>query len=220
MNLKMPILILVGTVGSIVYFSQTFAETSKVAPLVLQMEVSHPRNVDQTSLIFREETVEFVTNSFQTSSQKNSPKSLLGHFRTDLNDDFKILQQQIVSIRNNLISKNKETSDSKTKKDEPVQVTPHAPIIRIGGDGDLLTLKEEDAHFETLRDVLFKVRSKNWKCVLCATYKKKGELIARTVERENKKTTSQTFSRERLKCVSLSEERIECVDLRFGIFEL
>ena len=108
MNLKTFILILVGLFSSILYFSQIFARTSKSAPLVLQIEISHPRNTDQTSLIFREKTVDFVTNSFQISSQQKSSKFLLGHFQTTLNNDFKILQKQIVSIRNNLISKNKK----------------------------------------------------------------------------------------------------------------
>ena len=226
MSVKIFTLILVGLLSSISYLnlSQTFAKISKtpeVAPLVLQIQISHPRNVDQTSLIFREETVDFVTNSFQISSQEKSPKFLLGHFQTTLNDDFKILQKQIVSIRNNLISKNeKKVADSKDKKSEPVQVVPHAPVIYIGGNGDPLTIREDDTHFESLRNILFKVRDQDWKCISCAKYEKKGTSIARTVEKENQKATSRTFSREALKCVSLDEDRIECIDPQFGIFEL
>ena len=212
MNLKTFILILVGLFSSILYFSQIFARTSKSAPLVLQIEISHPRNTDQTSLIFREKTVDFVTNSFQISSQQKSSKFLLGHFQITLNNDFKILQKKIASIRNNLISKN--------KKDEPFQLVPHAPVIHIGGDGNSLTIRENDTHFESLRGILFKVRDQNWKCISCAKYEKKEESIVRTAERENQKTTSRTFSRKDLKCVSLNKKRIECIDSQFGIFEL
>ena len=222
MGVRIFILILAGLLSSIPYLSQTFAKTSEIAPLVLQMQVSHPRNVDQTSLIFREETVDFVTNSFQISSQQRSPKFLLGHFQATLNNDFKILQKQIVSIRNNLTSKNeKKATDSKDKKSEPAQVVPHAPVIYIGGNDDPLTIKEDETHFESLRNILFKIRDQNWKCISCAKYeKKKGNSIIRTVEKENQKATSRTFSREDLKCVSLDEDCIECIDPQFGIFEL
>ena len=221
MGVRIFILILAGLFSSIPYLSQTFAKISKIAPLVLQMQVSHPRNVDQTSLIFREETVEFVINSFQISSQQKSPKFLLGHFRATFNNDFEILQKQIVSIRDNLTSKNKKkATDSKDKKSEPVQVVPHAPVIYIGGNDNPLTVRENDTHFESLRNILFKVRDQNWKCISCAKYEKRGKSIARTVEKENQKATSKMFSKEDLKCVSLDEDRIECIDPQFGIFEL
>ena len=221
MNLKTFILLLIGIITSVLYLNRISAKISKSSSLVLQIEISHPRNTDQTSLIFRDKTIDFVTNSFQISSQQKPSKFLLGHFRTTLNNDFKILQKKIVSIRNNLISKNKKKSaDSKTKKDEPFQLVPHAPVIHIGGDGNSLTIRENDTHFESLRDILFKVRDQNWRCISCAKYEKKGESIVRTAERENQKTTSRTFSRKDLKCVSLNKKRIECIDSQFGIFEL
>ena len=221
MGLKIFILILVGLLSFVPYLSQIFAKTSKIAPLVLQIEISHPRNVDQTSLIFREKTVEFVTNSFQVSSQQKSPKFLLGRFQATFNNDFKTLRKQIVSIRNNLISKNKKrATDSKAKKNEPFQLVPHAPVIYIGGNDTSLTIRENDTHFESLRGILFKIRDQNWECILCAKYKKRGKSITRTVEKENQKAISRTFSKEDLKCVSLDGDRIECIDPQFGIFKL
>ena len=61
-------------------------------PLVLQWEVSHPRNTDQISLIFREKKVELVTN---TSSYQKGKGVSLGRFESSLNPELKELKEQV-----------------------------------------------------------------------------------------------------------------------------
>ena len=219
MYLKIFTLILIGFIGSVWCSNNVFADkTSSSKPLVLQMEISHPRNVDQTSLIFREKTVDFVTNSFQRSYQQKSSEAHLGHFTRKLNNDFKVLKKQITSsVKKKRNSKNKNT----TKNDQVDQMIPHAPVIRVGEDGRLLTFTEGDAHFGLLKNILSKARDKKWTCVSCARYKRSGKSIVRIIKKKGRnKASSRAFSRKNLKCIDLNKNRIECVDPQFGIFEL
>ena len=218
MKLKIFILILAVFPGFIWCSDQLFAKTSSSTPLVLQMEISHPRNIDQTSLIFRKKTVDFVTNSFQISSKQESPKVRLGQFTTVLNDNFKSLQKKIKSIKKRLISKNKKGNTKNMKGS--IQMGPHTPVIRIGGEGSYMTIQEKDTHFESLRNILRKAENRKWNCISCAEYKKDGQSIIRVVRKKGDKAISRTFSRKSLKCISIDKDRIECIDPQFGIFEL
>ena len=214
MGLKVFTLILIGFTSLVWLSNEIFAKTPQLKPLVLQINISHSRNQDQTSLIFREKTVDFVTNSFQMSSKEKKQNVRLGHFTGALNKNFRTLQRQIVSIKKNLESK------KTTKNDQSAQMSPHAPVIHIGRDGKLLTFKEQDAHFRRLRNILSKARDRNWTCVSCAKYKRSGKSIIRTLEKKDRKSSSRSFSRKSLKCINLNKSRIECVDPQFGIFEL
>ena len=96
-------------------------------PLVLQWEVSHPRNTDQISLIFREKKVELVTN---TSSYQKGKGVSLGRFESSLNHELKELKEQVGRYYAHL----KQTIPlSHLIKDPRVQakVDPHAPVLRI-----------------------------------------------------------------------------------------
>ena len=65
-------------------------------PLVLQWEVSHSLNVDQTSLIFRQDTVELVTN---THSYQSGDEVRLGWFQSPMNADLERLQHEVRHCR-------------------------------------------------------------------------------------------------------------------------
>ena len=216
MKLKIFILILAVFPGFIWCSDQLFAKTSSSTPLVLQMDISHPRNVDQTSLIFRKNTVDFVINSFQTSPKNKAQNARLGQFTTSLNKNFKSLQKKIESVKRSFISKNKK----RNTKNMEGSIQPHTPVIRIGGDGSYITIRERDTQFESLRNMLRKARDRKWTCVSCAEYKRNGQSIARVVKKKGGKAKSRTFSRKSLKCISIDKDRIECIDPQFGIFEL
>ena len=220
MKLKTFILILAGFASFIWCPHKIFAKTANPTPLVLQMEISHPRNVDQTSLIFRKNTVDFVTNSFQIPAKNKTQNARLGQFTTVLNDNFKSLQKKVESVKRSFISKNKKRKTTNMKNRGSIPMGPHTPIIRIGGDGSYITIHKGDTHFESLKNMLRKARNRKWTCVSCAEYKRDGKSIVRTIKKKDSKAKSQTLSRKSLKCISIDKDRIECRDPQFGIFEL
>ena len=66
------------------------SSSSEKKPLVLQWEVSHSRNTDQISLIFRQKSVELVTN---TSSYQKGRVARLGRFAFPLNSKLKAIKE-------------------------------------------------------------------------------------------------------------------------------
>ena len=81
--------------------------------LVLQIEASHYRNLDQTSLVFREDVVDLVTNH---TGYQNGPFRL-GWLRTPMSRDFELLRTRIGRYRALILSEETPT--------EP-QFIPHA----------------------------------------------------------------------------------------------
>ena len=63
----------------------------KQKPLMLLWLVSHQRNTDKIALIFRQKSVELVTNS--SSYQKKSREARLGRFRAPLNPQLQTAQR-------------------------------------------------------------------------------------------------------------------------------
>ena len=183
-------------------------------PLVLQWEISYPRNTDQISLIFRQETVELVTNtSFQT---EKSPR--LGSFSIPGNSYFKILEKRIYQYYIRLKNTLPIASLIKGRKTQP-PIHPHAPVLYINDQ----KIHHEHIYFKPLKDILFQeIKNKKWNCQECAAYKllnKKDTKIQRTVQK-NKKTTTKTFTKKQLNCRSENKNTWECVDPEFGIFIL
>ena len=79
-------------VSAILYSVKVFSKTEKgKLPLVLQYQISHSRNVDQISLIFKEELY-LVTN---TSSFQTSQPVRLGVFKLAMNPELFQLKKQI-----------------------------------------------------------------------------------------------------------------------------
>ena len=207
------------------YFIITLFNFNKVVEaktLVLQMEVSHSRNRDQTTLIFRKNTVDFVTNSFQVSSSQ-VPSPRLGRFTAPLNKNLKLFKRKVEAYKKLIVSKNKKSPLSKGLKSKRRMAStrsPHTPVIRLGGDDSELEIEEGHTYFRPLRDILYQAERQRWTCVSCAEYKRKGETIIRITKNKNRKPISQTFSLQSLQCFPLSQKRIECVDVQFGIFEI
>ena len=75
---------------------------NEMPPLVLQMTVSHPRNTDQTSLIFKEKKLLYVTNSHQ-SSVKSKEMIRLGQFQTPITPLLNLLKRQIQVYKKELV---------------------------------------------------------------------------------------------------------------------
>lgn len=208
-------------------------------PLTLQWEVSHPRNTDQISLIFRETTVELVTN---TSSYQKGKIVWLGRFDSPLTLDLKDLKEQVGRYYNRL---QKTVPLSSLIKDPRVRpaVDPHAPVLRINEE----EISDKHPYFKPLASIIYQVWEKDWLCIECATYKKKRKSIVRTVKRksvsktvrksnlssqsDNKKAQSeslknqwkkshQSFPKKLLDCVPKGNKKVECIDPQFGIFKI
>ncbi len=218
-------------------------------PLVLQWTVSHYRNTDQISLIFRQQAVELVTN---TSSYQTAGGTQLGHFKSAMSPELKILKQQIERY---YIRLKKTVPISSLIKDPRFQSAPdphaHAPVLRINEE----TVHDEHIDFKPLAKIIREAWKREWVCIKCAAYKlavtkpqtKNKDKIARpkaentkiirevkTMQKERKnkspaktspvqqkvKTQIDTFSKKQLNCITNGNNKIECVDPQFGIFEL
>ena len=208
------------------------ASSTDKTPLVLQWEVSHPRNTDQISLIFRKDTVELVTN---TSSYQKDKKVHLGQFESSLTLELKDLKEQIGHYYNRL---KKTVPMSSLIKDSRIRPTvdPHTPVLRISEE----EIQTGHPYFEPLASIIYQVWEREWLCVECATYKKKHKSIVRTVKKlksnlketmdqekvQSKSSKNQwekskrSFSKKLLNCVPKGKKKIECIDPKFGIFEI
>ena len=212
---------------------QAYSKTQDTKkPLVLQWQVSHSRNTDQISLIFRQDTVELVTN---TSSYQKGKKVRLGRFQSPMNPEWQELKKRIELL---YVQLRKTVPISAIIKDSRVQpqVDPHAPILRINEE----QIQREHPYFEPMADIIYQIWEKKWSCVECAIYTKKSQYIMRTVRTLNPdfketakskksplkkskgqwKVTKQRFAKKRLNCVPKGRNKIECIDWRFGIFEI
>ena len=199
-------------------------------PLILQWEVSHLRNRDQISLIFRQQSVELVTN---TSSYQKGRIVRLGHFQSPLNPKLKVMRGQIQQYYIQL----KETIPlSSLIKDPRFQppIDPHAPVLRINEE----KIQSQQTHFKPLAQLIYSVWDRKWTCVNCVLYEKQKKSIVRTTKKMKSElktkipykvnneaikkweTTKQTFSKQQLDCVQKSKNKVECIDPQFGIFEI
>ena len=97
---KAKLLLLIGLL-SLLASSSTLAKKAPKKPLILQMEVSHPRNTDQISLIFKGNKVQLVTNT--SSYQKGRVR--LGVFHHPLNGKLTALRNSIEQYRQRLQKK-------------------------------------------------------------------------------------------------------------------
>ena len=209
-------------------------------PLVLQWEVSHSRNTDQISLIFRQDIVELVTNT--SSYQKDKPVRL-GWFQSPMDYELEDMRGRIRMFYGQLrrtIPLSELIQDLRFQ----ARVIPHTPIVRINEvdneEGNKEDSKEEiqpgHPYFESLSNIIYHAWEREWICVECAEYRQKGSSIVRTVKKlkpafkegavspeegQNPwEITIQTFPKELLDCFPKGENIMECVDPEFGIFDL
>ncbi len=201
-------------------------------PLVLQREVSHPRNIDQISFIFRENKVEMVTN---ISFWQKGKKPRLGRFESSMTPLLQSLKKRLTRYRGRLQKTVPLSSLIKDRRIQPSH-TPHAPILRL----NTREIKEGGPFFKELEDIIQQIGNTNWKCVECAEYQRHKKGIVRVVrkrtgisnkQRDNpSKKPSKKLSRylvkrkilskKSLNCIRKTKSRWECVDRQFGIFEI
>ena len=201
-------------------------------PLVLQWEVSHLRNTDQISLIFKQKTVELVTN---TSSYQKGKTVRLGHFESPINFELKELKEQ---IKRYYVRLKKTVPISQLVKDPRVHPLrdPHTPVLRINEE----QIHSEHPYFKPLASIIYQVWSREWLCLECATYTKNRKSIVRTLKKlksnpkqntnkeKNEKAITknqweekkQSFPHKLLNCIHKVKKKVECIDPRFGIFEI
>ena len=202
-------------------FTETLFGAKTNPPLVLQYQVSHPRNVDQISLIFRKK-LHLVVN---TSSFQKSKSVRLGRFTLPMNRKLFQLKAQIQAHYNRL-SQTISLLEYMNFDDERmrVPVSPHAVILGINDE----EIHDSSPYFETFVQVIYDMWDKPWKCLECATYTKRGNNIVRVTRKWDKKQKSKNrylrqrkvYSRSQLKCYERSKDALECVDPEYGIFEL
>ena len=208
--------------GLFSYPQKTSADSeAEQSPLLLQYQVSHPRNVDQISLLFREK-IQLVTNVFTSESRPVR----LGWFELAMDPE---LQQQIQTHYDGLQARVRRISDPPGQphttivhRDDQTTAThihpPHETIIRIN---DEVTYSGLDMEFHPLLQIIRHVWEREWKCVECATYTKDGNAIVRVVKKpSNKQGVTTIFLRKELNCYPTDSDQWECVDPEWGIFEL
>lgn len=216
------------------FCNQAFARVKSKArfqPIVLQIQVSHPRNTDQTSLIFKQNRVELVTNVFQANranrqaSGQGSKKApiRLGYFYAPLNESLRLLKRKVQVYKRLLRHKGKGidlTPAMNAAGAETFDSDPHAPLIRLGGGGQSIEVRQANPYFKPLRNILRQAQAQQWACLSCAEYKKRGKHIVRTFRKKGRKPASIILSRQNLQCLHLGQNRMECLDHQFGLFEL
>ena len=205
--------------------------SSDKKPLVLKWEVSHSRNTDQISLVFKQKSVELVTN---TSSYQKGRVARLGRFKSPLNSKLKTIKEQ---VNRYYIQTRKTVPVSSLIKDprfqEATKIDPHAPVLRINKE----EINDKLDHFKPLANIIYKIWEHNWTCMECALYKKEKKFIVRIVKNKNLqsktavkeknsntkkqwKTSKQKIPRKLFNCVPKEKNKVECVDPQFGIFEI
>ena len=205
-------------------------------PLVVQQTVSHPRNTDQISLIFREESAEYVTNVFLWKSD-GPPR--LGRFRSLMTKKLHRMKRQAERCRDRL--ENTVPLLSLIKHPRRQSHDPHAAVLTVGGEA----VHEKHPCFKILSRLLQEAREIITACIECASYKRKGELIERTAKgifalnaiglnnriKSGGKALSpedllrsqeevKTFSEKELDCIPKSGGKTECLDPQFGSFKI
>ena len=208
----------------LIFTTKTFARAKKnavkkkIEPLVLQMQVSHLRNTDQISLIFKKNTLTLVTNYYSHSSSKQAVR--LGQFQINMTLQMRLFKRQIQAYKRLL---DKDNPDSKTSKSaRAIASIPHAYQIGITGDGRLRTISTEHSYFAPLKRILMETRQNQnmYRCISCATYYKNNQSIIRIVKKQGKPPQRQKFSKEQLQCRQIGNKKLECVDEAYGLFEI
>ena len=200
--------------------------SEKEKPLVLQWEVSHPRNVDQISIIFRKKQIELVTN---TSVFQKGSNIHLGRFKAPLQAKWVLkkawVEQYYKQLKKTVPLLDLVVKDSHTLPFSLNQVNPHAPILRIQEK----TVQEQSAYFKLPFKIIQEAWNHKWTCTQCASYKKTKKHIVRTVKLLQKessytkdpkwKVQTQRFPKKMFKCIT-KNNTVECIDPQYGIFEL
>ena len=198
-------------------------------PIVLQIQVSHPRNTDQTSLIFKQDRVEMVTNTFQANRQASDQGSQktpirLGHFYAPLNESLRLLKRKVQVYRRLLKPRGKGINLTKAMNTAGVSsfdTDPHAPLILLGGRRQSLQVRQSNPYFKPLRNILRQAQAhQKWTCLSCVEYKKRGKQIVRIFKKKGRKPATLVLSRQHFQCLNLGQNRVECLDHQFGLFEI
>ena len=189
--------------------------------LIVQLTVSHSRNYDQISLVFREDVVDLVTN---TSTYQEEPVRL-GWLRNPMSEYFTVMRDRIeiyhamlrdeVSVLELLLNDPDLAPYAHLLKPE---IVPHAPVLTINGE----EVAHDHPYFDGLVTIFDEVWKKEWSCVDCVTYRAIGDRILRIRTGEGKERSEIAVPRTVFDCFPVGDggSRIECVDPEFGIFEI
>lgn len=223
-------------------------------PVVLQYQVSHSRNVDQISLVFRQDTVQLVVNTDSWQEETMPPR--LGIFEASYNRELSRLKRELEYYRHHHTNTVPLFSlmEVPDVPGFPPMPDPHASRIFIGGE----EVSSRHDHYKDLFGIIRSAWDHPWSCVDCASYRMQGDSIVRTItlstsDRQHRFSQESEFvksyglqfeqltpwssggdgSREipvqrpvfmdgPLDCIPRGDSgaRLECVDSRFGIFEL
>lgn len=229
-------------------------------PTVLQYQVSHSRNVDQISLVFRQDTVQLVVNTDSWQEETMPPR--LGIFEASYNRELSRLKRELEYYHRYFANTVPLLSlmEVPDVPGFPPMPDPHASRIFIGGE----EVSSGHDHYKALFGIIRSAWDHPWSCVDCASYRMQGDSIVRTItlstsDRQHRFSQESEFvksgsvelyllqfkqstpwtsggegSREipvqrpvfigplALDCIlgGDSGARLECVDSRFGIFEL
>ena len=195
-------------------------------PLILQLEMPYPRNTKSTTLIFKQKTVEFITNSYRTKQKinlKNKQSVHLGQFSMPIKEKFKLIKQEIEAYKKLLSSRKSLSNDVLQILKIPgrhSQYNPRTSHLQIREGQQSINIRESSPYFTALRDILTEARDNKWTCTLCAKYQKSNNFIVRFVKKQGRKPASTKFTKESLKCYPINPQKIECLDPEFGILEL
>ena len=216
----------------ILFFPYAYSKGKTPAPiekkaLTLQYEVSHYRNKDQISLIFRDHVVELVTN---TSSYQKTKEPRLGRFESPMSAELKELKEKLRRYYKHL-----QQTAPIIFKINPLSLKPepHSPILRLNEE----EMQTSHFYFSALEEIIPSVWDHPWACVDCAFYKKRKKAIERRAvkrilndsqkktsegraNKKNYKAKKKIFSKKDLNCLFKKKGRWECADPEFGLFEI
>ena len=226
--------LLISLLACLFLFSHAFAQGQQEAEttpsrsderlLIVQWEDSQPRVVDQISVIFRQDSVELVTNTF---SFQHGDEMRLGRFQSPMNCELESLRWSADLFHWNL----RQPPLSDLLQNETL-----AAILARGAwpFGAVVRVKEQELrrwhpYFGTVAGIIYRVwklKNTEWTCIDCAIYKKRGDVIVRTTRKmiggsEKKwEVSEEAFPLALMDCYSTRGDQIECVDPQFGIFLL
>ncbi len=153
--------------------TEVFVET-----VILKMDVSHSRNLDQVSLVFQKTVVGLVTNVFQIDPQEANQPSRLGQFEISMTPELENFKSMLRShyrvLTNNNITQNH---------------VPHASTFHLNGQ----RVDHNYLHFSHLESIFSRVRKREWTYVRCAEYERRGRSIIRIVKNRGQRERRRDF---------------------------
>ena len=191
-------------------------------PIIIQRIISHSRNTDQVSFIFREDRVDVNTNT--TSLQDGTPR--LGQFSSRYTKQLTELRKQVSEyyrVWTSTVPASSAISNNSLIRQRAMH--PHAPILIFAGE----QMPNNHPYSTPLSKIFYSIWENQWVCIKCAFYKERKNSIVRIIQTSdlpapggkslNVQKTRKVFKKDQLNCLPKGH-KIECVDPEFGIFDM